>query len=81
MPKNYIHIEPIQRQQRIEILENLSRLEIERSISFNGLIDQGVGKKPKLHRLSFVTAILNKDSHDRIRRLRKKGNTVEILEI
>lgn len=82
MPKNYIHIEPgFSDSKRIEILENLSRLEIERSISFNGLIDRELERNPSCIDYLFVTAILNKDSHDRIRRLRKKGNAVEILEI
>lgn len=82
MPKKYIYIEPaLSKSNKTEILENLARLEIERSITFNGLINRELERNPNGMDYLFVTAVVNEDTEDQIRRLRKMDNAVEILEI
>lgn len=78
----YIHIVAAAgSKQQTEILECLARIVIQRSITFNTLIDRELDRNPNNMDYLFITAVINGETEDRIRRLRIMGNAVEILKI
>jgi hypothetical protein len=62
-------------------MENLARLVILRSVSFNTLLDRELDKSPNNIDYLLITAVIDNDTEEKIRRLRGKGNSVEILKI
>ncbi|HEY8421722.1 MAG TPA: DUF58 domain-containing protein [Thermoclostridium sp.] len=82
MEKEPIRIEPASgKNQLVKIMECLARLVILRSITFNTLLDKELEKDPSNMDYLFITAIVDDETEERIRRLRAKGNAVEILRI
>lgn len=82
MEKQPIRIEPaIGKHHQIKIMENLARLVILRSVSFNTLLDRELDKSPNNIDYLLITAVIDNDTEEKIRRLRGKGNSVEILKI
>jgi hypothetical protein len=82
MQKEPIRIEPTTgKQHQLTLFENLARLVILRSISFNTLLDRELERNPNNMDYLLVTAETDPDMEDRIRLLRAKGNAVEILKI
>ncbi len=82
LEKEPIRIEPTTgKRHQTTILENLARLVIMRSISFTTLLDKELERNPNNMDYLLVTAVTDPDMEDRIRRLRAKGNAVEILKI
>ncbi len=82
MEKKPIRIEPaIGKHHQIKIMENLARLVILRSVSFNTLLDRELDKSPNNIDYLLITAVIDNDTEEKIRRLRGKGNSVEILKI
>lgn len=80
--KEYIHMDPAAgAKQHTEILECLARIVINRSVTFNTLLDKELDRNPNNLDYLFITAVVNEETEDRIRRLRKMGNAVEIFEI
>ncbi|HZK26379.1 MAG TPA: DUF58 domain-containing protein [Thermoclostridium sp.] len=82
MEKQPIRIEPaIGRHQEIKIKENLARMVILKSVSFNTLLDRELDRSPSNIDYLFITAVIDDDTEEKIRRLKGKGNSVEILKI
>ncbi|NLG89218.1 MAG: DUF58 domain-containing protein [Clostridiaceae bacterium] len=82
MEKRPIRISPTTgSQHRITILENLARMVILRSVSFPTLLEQELERNPGNTDYLLITAVVDRDIEDRIRRLRAMGNAVEILKI
>lgn len=82
MEKQPIRIEPaIGKHHQIKIMENLARLVILRSVSFNTLLDRELDKSPNNIDYLLITAVIDNDTEEKICRLRGKGNSVEILKI
>ena len=82
MEKNPIRIEPATgKHHQTVLLENLARLVVLRSISFNTLLDRELERNPNQMDYLFITAVIDQDTEDRIHRLRSKGNAVEIFKI
>lgn len=82
MEKEPVRIEPASgKNHLISIMECLARLVILRSISFNTLLDREIEKNPSNMDYVFITAVVDGETEERIRRLRAKGNAVEILKI
>jgi uncharacterized protein (DUF58 family) len=82
MEKQPIRIEPaIGKHHQIKIMENLARLVILRSVSFNTLLDRELDKSPNNIDYLLITAVIDNDTEEKISRLRGKGNSVEILKI
>ncbi len=78
----YIHIEPGSgAKHQTEILECLARIVMQRSSSFNKLIDRELDRNPNNLDFLFITAVIDGETEDRIHRLRTMGNAVEILKI
>jgi uncharacterized protein (DUF58 family) len=82
LQKEPIRIEPTTgTHHHVTILEALARMVILRSISFNTFLDQELERSPNNMDYLLITAVTDKDTEDRIFRLRAKGNAVEILKI
>lgn len=82
MEKQPIRIEPaIGKHHQIKVMENLARLVILRSVSFNTLLDRELDKSPNNIDYLLITAVIDNDTEEKICRLRGKGNSVEILKI
>jgi uncharacterized protein (DUF58 family) len=82
MEKEPIRIEPTTgRHHQTKIMESLARMVILRSISFNTMLDRELERNPNNMDYILITAVTDADMEDRIRRLRMKGNAVEILNI
>lgn len=82
MEKEPIRIEPTTgKQHQLALFENLARLIILRSISFNTMLEQELERNPNNMDYLLVTAVTDPDMEDRIRLLRAKGNAVEIFKI
>lgn len=80
--KEYIHIEAAAgAKQQTEVLECLARIVIQRSITYNTLIDREIDRNPNNMDYLFITAVINEETEDRIQRLRIMGNAVEVLKI
>lgn len=82
MEKEPVRIEPANgKHQLVTIMESLARMVILRSVSFNTLLDQELQRAPNNMDYLFITAVIDDETEERIRRLRAKGNAVEILKI
>lgn len=82
MEKEPIRIEPTTgKQHQLTLFENLARLTILRSISFNTLLERELERNPNNMDYLLVTAATDPDMEDRIHLLRAKGNAVEIFKI
>lgn len=82
MEKEPIRIEPTTgKQHQLTLFENLARLTILRSISFNTLLERELERNPNNMDYLLVTAVTDPDMEDRIHLLRAKGNAVEIFKI
>lgn len=80
--KEYIHINPAAgTKQKLEIMECLARIVINRSITFNTLIDKELDRNPGNMDYLFITAVINEETENKISRLKAMGNAVEILKI
>lgn len=80
--KEPIRIEPTTgKQHETVLMENLARMVIVRSISFNTLLERELERNPNNMDYLLITAVQNQELEDRIHRLRAKGNAVEILSI
>lgn len=82
MENEPVRIEPAGgKNQLVKILECLARLVISRSITFNTYLDRELENNPGNTDYLFITAFVDDEIEERIRRLRAKGNAVEILKI
>lgn len=63
------------------IMENLARMVLLRSVSFNTLLEQELERNSSNMDYLLITAVTDQDMEDRIRRLRGKDNAVEIYKI
>ncbi|NLM11741.1 MAG: DUF58 domain-containing protein [Clostridiaceae bacterium] len=82
MEKEPIRIEPASgKNQLTRILESLARLAILRSVTFHTLLDRELDRSPGNTDYLFITAYVDDETEEKIRRLRAKGNAVEILKI
>lgn len=80
--KEYIHIDPeAGGKNKIEILECLARIVINRSITFDMLIDRELDRNRGNMDYLFITAVINEETENKISRLKAMGNAVEILKI
>mgnify|MGYP000847678247 FL=1 len=80
--KEPVRIEPASgKNQMVRILECLARLVVERSITFNTLLERELDNNPGNTDYLFITAFVDDEMEERIKRLRAKGNAVEILKI
>lgn len=66
---------------RIIIMENLARMGLLRSISFNTLLEQEIERNSSHIDYLLITAVVDGEMEDRIRLLRGKDNAVEIYKI
>jgi len=82
MEREPVRIEPAGgKNHLVKILECLARLVIARSITFNTLLERELENNPGNMDYLFITAFVDDDIEEKIRRLRAKGNAVEILKI
>lgn len=82
MEKEPIRIEPASgKNQLTKILECLARMVILRSVNFHTLLDRELERGASNMDYLFITAVIDEETEERIRRLRSKGNAVEILKI
>lgn len=80
--KEYLHISPAAgTNHETGIMECLARLVVDRSITFNTLLDKELERHPGNTDYLFITAVVNEETENKIRRLRNMGNAVEILKI
>lgn len=63
------------------IMENLARMGLLRSISFNTLLEQELDRNSSNMDYLLITAVVDEEMEDRIRLLRGKDNAVEIFRI
>ncbi len=82
MEKEPIRLEPTTgKQHQLTLFENLARLTILRSISFNTMLERELERNPNNMDYLLVTAVTDPDIEDSIHLLRAKGNAVEIFKI
>ncbi|AGC67196.1 hypothetical protein Cst_c01700 [Thermoclostridium stercorarium subsp. stercorarium DSM 8532] len=82
MEKEPVRIEPAGgKNHLVKMLECLARMVISRSITFYTLLDRELENNPGNTDYLFITAYVDDGIEERIRRLRTKGNAVEILRI
>jgi len=82
MEKEPIRIEPATgRNHLTRIMESLARLVILRSVTFHTLLDRELEKNSGNMDYLFITGYVDDEIEERIKRLRAKGNAVEILKI
>ena len=66
MEKQPIRIEPaIGKHHQIKIMENLARLVILRSVSFNTLLDRELDKSPNNIDYLLITAVIDNDTEEK----------------